>query len=127
MNESNRSATAAALSGPLGDEEAMMHALFGRFARRVPMWMVVQETGNVGVTFVGASRDLRLRFGSTMTHQLILGEMIVRPHVAIESDRYQGLGLSGFLTQCADLEEWFANGRLLCDPIGRFAPGGKPR
>jgi len=127
MNESNRSADGATRSGPLVDEEAMMQALFGRFARRVPMWMVVQETGNVGVTFVGASRDLRLRFGSTMTHQLILGEMIVRPHVAIESDRYQGLGLSGFLTQCADLEEWFANGQLLCDPIGRFAPGGKPR
>lgn len=125
MNDINRPTSAFALSGPLGDEEAMMQALFGRFARRVPMWVVVQDAGTDGVTFVGASRDPRLRFGSTMTHQLIVGEMVVRPHVAIESDRYQGLGLSGFVKHGADLEEWFANGQLLCDPIGRFA--GKPR
>lgn len=127
MNETARSAAAAALTGPLGDAEAMAQALFGRFARHVPMWMVVQSAGAAGVTFVGASHDARLRYGSTMTHQLILGEFIVRPHVAIESDRYQGLGLSGFLRHCADLEEWLANGELLCDPIGRFATTGLKR
>lgn len=127
MNKTPRSAPAAALTGPLGDAEAMTQTLFGRFARHVPMWMVVQNAGADGVTFVGASRDSRLRYNSTMTHQLILGEFIVRPHVAIESDRYQGLGLSGFLRHCADLEEWFAHGQLLCDPIGRFAATGSKR
>jgi hypothetical protein len=109
------------------DALSLTRALFGPFARHVPMWMIVQHTAADSVCFVGASRDLRLRYGSTMTHQLILGELIVRPHFVVESDEFRGLGIAGLLTQAPDLDEWTAHGRIVCDPIGRFANTRVPR
>jgi hypothetical protein len=120
MSDANRSPATAC--GPLADETETMRALYGRFALRVPMWMVVQDSGETAVTFIGASRDPALRLGSTMTHQMILGA-----HVAIESNQFQGHGLSGFLRSPVELEEWAARGQVLCDPAGYFAKARIPR
>lgn len=118
---------AEGLAKMLPDAPTLMRALYGHYARQIPVWMVAQESGPDAVCFVGASRDPGLRFGSTMTHQLILGELIVRPHFVIESNRFRGHGMSGFLTHCPDLDEWAAHGRIVCDPIGRFANTKVPR
>lgn len=84
------------------------------------MWMVVQDSAHDGVLFVGASRNPALRYGSSRTHQLILGELIVRPHFVIESDQFRGHGLSSLLKDGANLDDWVAGGHIVCDPIGRF-------
>lgn len=83
------------------------------------MWMIVQNSGET-TTFVGASRDPALRYGSRLTHQMIVGELIVRPHFVIESDQFRGHGLTSLLKDGANLADWLAGGQLVCDPIGRF-------
>lgn len=60
MSDASRSA--AALTGLLPAEEVMTRAVFGQFARHVPMWMVVQDAGDAGVTG-GLSRRSRAADG----------------------------------------------------------------
>lgn len=119
LDTSDVGGTARARSDLLPDGLALTRALFGRFARHVPMWMVVQDSREAA-TFVGASSDPALRYGSRRTHQLILGELIVRPHFVIESDQFRGHGLTSLLMNGANLEDWIAGGQIVCDPIGRF-------
>lgn len=93
-------------------------AMFGQHAVHIPMWMKVQQSSNT-VVFVGASKTLDLCFGSERTHQLILGELIVRPHLVLGSDAFIGHGLSGLAREC-DIEKWL-DGDLILDSIGRYA------
>jgi hypothetical protein len=71
-----------------------LSALYGPDARHVPAWMYVQDQGGGTVALVGASRTPDeahpLRYGSQRTHQLIVGEVIVRPHYVIASDALIG-------------------------------------
>lgn len=72
--------------------------MYGDKAVHVPAWVVVQDQGNGVVSFVGASRgdgEHPLRFGSDLTHQLVVGEIIVRPHRVTASDACRGYGLEG--------------------------------
>lgn len=92
--------------------------MFGENAVHVPMWMKVQDQGNGTVVFVGASRTQDLRYGSERTHQLILGEVIVRPHLVMGSDDFRGHGLKNLATEM-DVETWL-KGDLILDPIGRL-------
>lgn len=124
-NTSDAGVAASAATERLPDALALTRALFGRFVRHVPMWMVVQDSGRDTVTFVGASRDPALHYGSRRTHQLILGELVVRPHFVIESDQFRGYGLTSLLTSGAHLDEWVAGGHIVCDPIGRFQVHGR--
>lgn len=82
-------------------------ALYGQHARHVPAWMYVQDGGTGIVSFVGASKVNveqhlagvhPLRYGSTRTHQLIVGEIIVRPHLVVATDDLRGMGLAGLAT-----------------------------
>lgn len=71
--------------------------LFGQHAVHVPAWLVVQHSGDGLVSFVGASRVADphpLRYGSECVHQLIIGELLVRPHRVTASDACIGSGLS---------------------------------
>jgi hypothetical protein len=75
--------------------------LFGQHAVHVPAWLVVQDQGDGLVSFVGASRGAGphpLRFGSTEVHQLVVGEIIVRPHHVTHSSARAGSGLAGLVT-----------------------------
>lgn len=101
-----------------GNTEDQLRLMFGQYTIHVPMWMVVQDQDPV-VTFVGASRDLRLRYGSERTHQLILGEMVIRPHVVIATDHYTGTGLSGMVNHGPQINEWVKHGEVICDPMGK--------
>jgi hypothetical protein len=81
--------------------------LFGEHAVHVPAWLVVQDGGDGLVSFVGASRAgveslaaglHPLRYGSSKEHQLIVGEIVVRPHRVTASDARRGSGLAGLAT-----------------------------
>lgn len=81
--------------------------MFGQHAVHVPAWLVVQDSGDGIVSFVGGSKvgveqfaaGLHpLRFGSAKTHQLVIGEVIIRPHRVTASDERRGSGLAGLAT-----------------------------
>lgn len=75
--------------------------LFGQHARHVPAWLYVQDMGPGLVTFVGASKVLTrahpLRYGSERTHQLIVGELVIRPHQVHATDELRGYGLGSLV------------------------------
>ncbi len=91
--------------------------LFGDRAIHVPAWFYVQDAGDGIVTFVGASKsdDLLhpLRYGSTRTHQLIVGELIVRPHRIIATDALRGSGLAALVQGGHDIDEMLSAGEIL--------------
>jgi hypothetical protein len=102
-------------------------------ARHVPAWMYVQDAGDGVVSFVGASRVPQqvgahpLRYGSERTHQLIVGEVVLRPHYALGTDALIGVGLGGIAGRgFHDLDGLLDRGELLFDPYGRF-PGTAPK
>jgi hypothetical protein len=91
-------------------------ALFGVHARRVPIQLAVQQAGEHTVSAILISRS-DLTFGSKLTHQLILGDAIIRPHVVLESDAFKGHGLSGLAM--TPLDDWVEQGQILINPAGR--------
>jgi hypothetical protein len=83
--------------------DAYARLIFGQYARHVPGWLYVQEGPDERtVSFVGSSRvsdgPHPLRYGSRRTHQLAIGEVIVRPHLVVASDIARGAGLAGLVT-----------------------------
>jgi hypothetical protein len=84
------------------DGDAYTRLIFGQHARHVPGWLYVQDAGDGTVSFVGSSRVTDgphpLRYGSRRTHQLVIGEVIVRPHLVVASDVARGAGLAGLVT-----------------------------
>jgi len=96
-----------------------MKMMFGENAIHVPMRMVVQEQGEGIVTFVGSNRNEGLRFGSKMPHQFVMGDVIFRPHLVMESNHCKGMGLAGIITSSsfADIGEWVRNGKTILDPM----------
>lgn len=107
------------------DNKAYMKAMYGCNALHIPAWFVVQDQGPGTVAIVGASRDTSVRYKSEKTHQLIIGELIVRPHLVVESDHLAGAGLSGLLTTGDTIEDWVRHGKVIIDPMGKIIPGGK--
>lgn len=95
------------------DSDMYTRALFGAYARRVPAFLYVQDAGDGVVEFVGASRTPEqsahpLRFGSGRTHQLVVGEVVVRPtRLLLATDVWRGHGLSGLIAESPDVE-WLA-------------------
>ena len=96
------------------------HFMYGKNAVHVPAWFYAQGDKNI-VSFVGASKSSELKFNGDKTHQLVLGEIIVRPHFVVESDTFKGHGLNGVATA----NHWdflhAADARALCDPLGILA------
>lgn len=92
---------------------------FGEHAVHVPAWLYVQHQGDGVVTLVGSSRlsdPHPLRYGSTRAHQLILGEVVVRPHWVIGTDAVRGHGLGVLATQGHDLEAYLRQGEFIIAP-----------
>jgi hypothetical protein len=94
--------------------------LFGENAVHVPMNLVVQQQSDGIVLVVGTMKGATaLAFGGTQTHQLLLGDAIVRPRLVLESNHLRGMGLSGIVTGgMADWDEWRQHGRVLLGPHG---------
>ncbi|HEY9656985.1 MAG TPA: hypothetical protein V6C65_00870 [Allocoleopsis sp.] len=104
--------------------EETTRLVFGMYARHAPCWMYVQNQGEGGVSFVGASRSQALRFDGEKEHQFVLGEIIVRPHFVVESNAFIGYGLGGLAT--AHHEDFITaeDRKVLLDPFGKFKKYG---
>lgn len=100
----------------LSDKE-YTQTFFGKNALRVPMNFVVQQQGTTTtglpiILFVGqstcpAGEQHPLAFNSKKTHQLVLSEAIIIPKLVIDSDAFQGQGISGLVKMNPD--EWLEN------------------
>jgi hypothetical protein len=90
---------------------------FGENAVHVPAWMYVQNQGQGVVSFVGGSRTPAAahpaRYGSERTHQLIVGELLIRPHAIVATDALRGMGLASLVTNGHDVTEMLRNGEYL--------------
>lgn len=105
-----------------GGSEEMSRIFYGANAVHVPAWLYVQNQGTEGgtdvVSFVGASRmpgvdPHPLRYGSQRTHQFVLGEIIVRPHIVVATDTLRGYGLGGLATSGNDIRRMLADGEIV--------------
>jgi len=109
-------------------DAALAGLMLDPHARHVPSWLYVQDSGPGLVTFVGSSRipgtgDAHpLRYGSRRSHQLVVGEIVIRPHYAVGTDAVRGQGLGGLVTHGHDFRAFLERGEVLLDPYGRF-PG----
>lgn len=92
-------------------------AILGNNAVHVPAWLYVQNQGSGLVTFIGSSRTEHtvhpLRYGSERTHQLIVGEIVIRPHSVIATDALEGEGLASLVTNGHDIDRMLGNGEIL--------------
>lgn len=107
------------------ETDQMIRSLFGENAFRAPCWMVSQAgaaSDEHVVQMIGASKDLKLNYGSKTCHQLMIGEIIVRPHVLVESNDFIGSGLSGMAKSAADMDRWISgkDSKVLLDPMGKL-------
>ena len=113
------------MSGLYGGAD-MARVMYGENARHVPAFLYVQDRGPGIVSFVGSSmtrgQDNPLRYGAGhwrtleddegyRPHHLIVGEIIVRPHVVIATSALSGYGLGQMLTDGLDVEEMITDGR----------------
>lgn len=96
--------------------------MFGRHAVHVPAWLYVQDAGAGTVSFVGSSRlpgaAHPMRYGSERTHQFVLGELIVRPHLVVATDVYTGDGLTSLVQRFPDVDAMTSAGERLVDFTG---------
>lgn len=107
-----------------------IEALFGGSAVSVPFNAVVQadrETKTVMMMVVIKGDDaLKLMHGSENTHQLIIGDAVIRPHLVFESNHLEGVGMGGIARSGFDPEDWLSNGRCLLDRgVRPDVPNGK--
>lgn len=94
----------------------MTKVMFGAAAVHVPAWLYVQDGGII----VGASKDPRVAFGGTKTHQLMLGEIILRPHWVVESNSFRGHGVTSLLTSSHQDFLMADDLTVLADPLGKI-------
>jgi hypothetical protein len=95
------------------ESERMFQAINGCNARHAAGWIVVQDAGTTAdgrpiYSFMGvAVGELRHDNGKGFTHEMMQGEIIVRPLAAYAGDQYRGAGLSSIITSdCYDPANW---------------------
>jgi hypothetical protein len=92
----------------------MTKVMFGINAVQAPAWVVLQNQKENGTLIAGASRiNIPLQYGTIKTHTLVVGELIVRPHLVIANDDFAGHGAGGFWTSPPTAKEWIENGDIL--------------
>jgi len=96
--------------------EGYVKALFGVHAIHAPVKLVVQEA-NEGLYVAVLVTDTDLSFGSEKTHQLILGDVVVRPHIVVETNAFRGHGLTSLAT--TSMDGWRRYSKVLMNPGGR--------
>ncbi len=105
--------------------DPMTRAMFGQHAIHIPINIIVQRTddekeGRIIGVFQTSSGE-PLLFGSKKTHQLIMGDCVIRPHLVAESDAFIGHGISGIMRSgWTDIEGWIGNkGGVILNPLGK--------
>jgi hypothetical protein len=107
------------------NSDPYVRAMFGQNAVQIPFNCIVQadpDTKSVAaIVVVRGPEAMRLTFGSKRTHQLILGDAVIRPHAVIESNHCRGYGLTGLATSGFRMDEWAEKGKIILDSTGRLA------
>ena len=103
--------------GPYGMAD-MAKVMYGENARHIPAWMYVQEQGPGVVGLIGASRTAEgtphpLLYGTNRTHVFVVGEIIVRPHIAIATDALTGMGAGGLYLGSHEFGDMLGDGELI--------------
>lgn len=82
--------------------------VLGKPTLHLPLNLIVQDAGEGSVAGVFQTRDgSQLLMGSKKTHQLILADVFIRPHLAFESDEFRGYGISNlFTTAWTESDKW---------------------
>ena len=89
--------------------------LMGEHALSLPFNFVRQKADEQRGLILGQETGVALAFGSDMPHVLVMGDMIFRPHLAIESNHCEGMGAAAIVTSSsfADVGEWIYHGNIL--------------
>lgn len=86
--------------------------MLGKPTIHLPINMIVQEadakTGKFWGVWQSQHENLnQLRFGSTMTHQLVIADCFIRPQLVLESDSFIGHGIASLAKSAfIDVEKW---------------------
>lgn len=93
----------------------------GEDAISLPFNFVRQECDEDKGLIFGQETGIKLAFGSTMPHVLVLGDMIFRPHLVIESRHCVGMGAAAIMTSTSfcDIKEWVRNGEIILNKYHR--------
>jgi len=89
--------------------------LMGEHALSLPFNFVRQKADEQRGLILGQETGRALAFGSDMTHVFVMGDMVFRPHLAIESNHCKGMGAAAIITSSSfcDVDEWIRNGNIL--------------
>lgn len=89
--------------------------MMGENAVHLPFNFVRQIVDNKRGLILGQETGNQLAFGSKMSHVLVKGDMIFRPHLVIESGICKGMGAAGIITSdiFCDTEEWIKSGNVI--------------
>lgn len=115
----------------------MARVMYGQNARHVPAFLYVQDQGPGVVSLIGGSmtrgQDHPLTYGGGhwdhgqhrpgyWPHHLIVGEIIVRPHVVIGTNALQGMGMAGLALggESQDFDAMLADGALVVGTEARL-------
>ena len=96
--------------------------IMGKDAISVPFNFIRQECDEDKGLILGQETGIKLAFGSTMPHVLVLGDMVFRPHVVIESKHCVGMGAAAIITSSFDVSEWIRNGDIILNKYNRISP-----
>ncbi len=91
--------------------------VMGENAVQTPFNFVRQKADDNHGLILGQEHGISLAFGSDASHILVMGDMIFRPHLVIESEHCVGMGAAGIITSSSfgDIKQWIDNGRLVLD------------
>lgn len=98
--------------------DTYLRMMFGQHARKAAFNYIVQGSGGNRAAIIGnTSHAEAMAFGGDFdrSHVLVLCDVVIRPHLVIESKHLTGTGAAGLLTNgaLASPEEWLTNGRVL--------------
>ena len=84
---------------------------------RPPFNFIRQKVDDNHGLILGQEHGVSLAFDSNASHLLVMGDMIFRPHLVIESEHCVGMGAAAIITSSsfADIQEWINNGRIIFD------------
>jgi len=74
----------------------MTKVMFGQNAVHTPGWLILQDAGD-NVIVVGIMPKAALAHLMPKTHTLIIGDFVIRPHIASATDACRGNGIGGFI------------------------------
>lgn len=107
---------------------AYQRMLYGDKAFQIPFNCIVQPMGGdaiLAAVLIRGPEAVRLALGSKTTHQLILGDAVIRPRLAFESDHLRGSGFASIASHGFTPDDWVANGKVIMGSIEELMEVGR--